>query len=118
MSGIVDQSANARSKTIGQNFRVRAWVNFDGTGTIAIRDSGNISGLTDNGTGDYTVNFTTDMPDTNYAVSHSAADDSDQAQGRMNYDCTLAANSYRFKGTMNTGNSLLDSKDNTVIVVR
>lgn len=46
----------------------RAWVNFDGTGTPAIRSSGNVSSITDNGTGDYTVNFTTAMPDTNYTV--------------------------------------------------
>jgi len=46
----------------------RAWVNFNGTGTVAIRGSFNVSSITDNGTGDYTVNFTTAMPDTNYAV--------------------------------------------------
>ena len=49
----------------------RAWVNFDGTATVAgnyIRASYNVSSITDNGTGDYTVNFTTSMPDTNYAV--------------------------------------------------
>jgi hypothetical protein len=46
----------------------RAWVNFNGTGTVAIRGSGNVSSITDNGTGDYTVNFTTAMPDTNYAA--------------------------------------------------
>ena len=46
----------------------RAWVNFNGTGTPAIRASGNVSSLTDNGTGDYTVNLTTAMPDANYAV--------------------------------------------------
>jgi hypothetical protein len=47
----------------------RAWVNFNGTGTVAIRASGNVSSITDNGTGDYTVNFTTAMPDGNYCVS-------------------------------------------------
>jgi hypothetical protein len=45
----------------------RAWVNFNGTGTVAIRASGNVSSITDNGTGDYTVNFTTAMVDANYA---------------------------------------------------
>ena len=44
----------------------RAWVNFNGTGTIAIRASGNVSSITDNGVGDYTVNFTTAMSDTSY----------------------------------------------------
>jgi hypothetical protein len=47
-------------------FACRAWVNFDGTGTVAIRASGNVSSITDNGTGDYTVNFTTAMLDANY----------------------------------------------------
>ena len=49
----------------------RAWVNFNGTGTVAIRGSGNVSSITDNGTGDYTVNFTTAMADANYGVSIS-----------------------------------------------
>jgi len=47
----------------------KAWVNFNGQGTVAIRDSFNVSSITDNGTGDYTVNFTTAMPNANYAVS-------------------------------------------------
>jgi hypothetical protein len=46
----------------------RAWVNFNGTGTVAIRASGNVTSITDNGTGSYTVNFTTAMPDANYAA--------------------------------------------------
>ena len=50
-------------------FACRAWVNFDGTGTVAIRGSGNVTSITDNGTGKYTVNFTTDMPDANYAIA-------------------------------------------------
>jgi hypothetical protein len=49
-------------------FACRAWVNFNGTGTVAIRASGNVSSITDNGTGDYTVNFTTAMPDADYSV--------------------------------------------------
>ena len=44
----------------------RAWVNFNGTGTVAIRASGNVSSITDNGTGLYQVNFTTAMTDINY----------------------------------------------------
>ena len=49
-------------------YMCRAWVNFNGTGTVAIRASGNVSSITDAGTGQYTVNFTTAMPDTNYAT--------------------------------------------------
>ena len=47
----------------------KAWVNFNGTGTVAIRDSYNVSSITDNGTGDYTVNFTTAMANVNFAAS-------------------------------------------------
>ena len=50
-------------------YMARAWVNFNGTGTVAIRASGNVSSITDNGTGDYTVNFTTTMSDANYTVT-------------------------------------------------
>jgi hypothetical protein len=45
----------------------KAWVNFNGTGTVAIRDSFNVSSITDHGTGQYSVNFTTAMPNANYA---------------------------------------------------
>jgi hypothetical protein len=57
-------------------YACRAWVNFNGTGTLAIRASGNVSSITDNGTGDYTVNFTTAMQDANYAVLRSLDFDS------------------------------------------
>jgi hypothetical protein len=53
-------------------YMCRAWVNFDGTGTVAIRASGNVSSITDNGTGDYTVNFTTALPDADYCVNAGA----------------------------------------------
>ncbi|SSQ07936.1 Uncharacterised protein [Acinetobacter baumannii] len=47
-------------------YACRAWVNFNGTGTVAIRASGNVSSITDNGVGNYTINFTTALPDANY----------------------------------------------------
>jgi hypothetical protein len=50
------------------NYGARAWVNFNGTGTVAIRESGNVSSVTDNGLGAYTVNFSTAMSDVNYAA--------------------------------------------------
>ena len=52
-------------------YACRAWVNFNGKNTVAIGASGNVSSITDNGTGDYTVNFTTAMPDANYAVTQA-----------------------------------------------
>ena len=61
--------------TLYPSFACRAWVNFNGTGTVAIRASGNVSSITDNGVGRYTVNFTTAMPDANYSVPGMASGD-------------------------------------------
>ena len=52
-------------------YACRAWANFNGTGVVAIRASGNVSSITDNGVGDYTINFTTAMPDANYVPALS-----------------------------------------------
>jgi hypothetical protein len=57
-------------------FACRAWVNFNGTGTVAIVSSGNVSSITDNGVGDYTINFTTAMPDANYILAGNAKTES------------------------------------------
>lgn len=56
-------------------YACRAWVNFNGSGTVAIRASGNVSSISDNGVGVYTVNFATAMPDANYAVTATAGSD-------------------------------------------
>jgi hypothetical protein len=56
------------------NGTAKAWVNFNGTGTVAIRASFNVASITDNGVGIYTVNFTTAMPDANYALVCTAID--------------------------------------------
>ena len=62
-------------------YSCRAWCNFNGTGTVAIRASGNVSSITDNGTGNYTVNFTTAMPDTNYSLGGSSRGNSGISNG-------------------------------------
>lgn len=62
---------NAIQNTSGvEQYLAKAWVNFNGTGTVAIRASGNVSSITDNGAGDYTVNFTSAMADANYSCVH------------------------------------------------
>lgn len=71
-------------------YGARAWVNFNGTGTVAIRASANVSSITDNGTGQYTVNFTTAMPDADYSVVGIA-------------DCASGGNSPRTIGLNVTG---------------
>lgn len=62
-------------------FACRAWVNFNGTGTIAIRDSGNVTSITDNGVGDTTVTYTTAMPDANYVICVEAMPDNSGSNG-------------------------------------
>ena len=59
---------NSGFGSVSTAYGCRACVNFNGTGTVAIRGSGNVASITDNGTGDYTVNFTTAMTDVNYAT--------------------------------------------------
>ena len=70
--GIVDTDMLAASAVTDPKTNltgiVKAWIKFDGEGTVAINGSANISALTDNGTGDYTVTFSTAMPDTKYAA--------------------------------------------------
>ena len=61
----------AKIGTTEQGQLCKAWVYFNGTSTVAIRGSYNVSSITDNGTGDYTVNFSTAMADANYAYSLS-----------------------------------------------
>ena len=76
-------------------YAARAWVNFNGTSTVAIRASGNVSSITDNGTGDYTVNFTTAMADANYswAVSGHRGDGAGQ-NGGFSLVYATAGNAY------------------------
>jgi hypothetical protein len=67
------QSVIPGGTTLYPEYKCRAWVNFNGTGTVAIRASGNVSSITDNGTGNYTVNFTTAMPDADYSTLVAAS---------------------------------------------
>jgi len=69
LTSIVDNTGNTVSGSTVVNGSAKAWVNFNGTGTVAIRSSFNVSSITDNGTGRYTVNFTTAIPNANYGAS-------------------------------------------------
>ena len=64
--------SNEVAMTYVANGTAKAWVNFNGTGTIAVRDALNVSGLVDNGSGQYTVNLTNALSDVNYSTSSSA----------------------------------------------
>lgn len=73
----------------------KAWVNFNGTGTVAIRTSFNVSSITDNGTGDYTINFTSAFADANYAASYASGDAS--GQGRFAFGFVSAPTTTAFR---------------------
>jgi len=90
-------------------YAARAWVNFNGTGTVAIRGSGNVSSITDGGTGIYTVNFTTAMSDANYsavAVSgYVSAGDSGHVSPTLRSLTTTSFQIYNY----NDGDASVDS---------
>lgn len=81
------------------SYSARAWVNFDGTGTVAIRASGNVSSITDNGTGDYTVNFTTAMADANYATNVTGTRHTSTVVD-ADYRASLAGTDYMLAGSV------------------
>ena len=87
-------------------YACRAWVNFNGTGTPAIRASGNVSSVTRIGTGQHTVNFATAMPDANYCVNVSGGDDF-VSTGRVfnapNATTTLSTTSFQISTRSITG---------------
>jgi len=65
-------------------YACRAWVNFDGTGTVSIRESGNVSSITDNGTGHFSINYSNSMVDANYCLNYTA-------QSSLNGSVTIAS---------------------------
>jgi hypothetical protein len=78
----------------------KAWVNFNGTGTVAIRDSLNVASLTDNGTGLCTINLTNSMGSVGYSVTNSV-DGSGVVSGAMTEINSYSAGNFRVRG-MNT----------------
>jgi hypothetical protein len=97
--------------TLIEQFGCRAWVNFNGTGTVAIRASGNVSSITDNSSGNYTVNFSTAMPDGNYSAVAFAQDAATKmlAAGWPS-NSALSASNYRLTTSSSGGGSAeLDS---------
>jgi len=100
----------------------KAWVNFDGTGTPAIRDSGNVSSITDVATGRFIVNFTNALEDTNYACV-TGLNLNTSSGGSANYNRSAVANaattSYAYFNTYTSnGASLIDVNVNQLAVFR
>ena len=98
-------------------YACRAWVNFNGTGTVAIRASGNVSSITDSGTGNYLVNFTTAMPDANYSVQIPASVVNSYARAGVGSQADLAAGNVRVS-VGNDAGSAADKDCVTVAVFR
>jgi len=101
-------------------YGVRAWVNFNGTGTVAIRGSGNVSSITDNGVGDYTINFTTALPDANYAISGSSGGSSGTTNGAVYLlDQSTARTTTAFRvAIVTTAGSVVDVPNIDIKVIR
>jgi hypothetical protein len=102
-------------------YACRAWVNFNGTGTVAINASGNVSSVTDNGTGSYTVNFTTALPDANYAYSTNAirgtGGNGNSIPGRNAVATTMTTSAFKVE-TIDSAFSNVDSENVSVSIFR
>lgn len=98
-------------------YTAKAWVNFNGTGTVAIRQSGNVASITDSGTGDYNVNFTSAFVDASYAASGTGG--GTNRSYVMNKEPTVppTASSLRVR-TINPGTSNNDDANVNVVVTR
>ena len=85
-----------------ENYKCRAWVNFNGTGTVAIRASGNVSSITDTANGTYSVNFTNALPDGNYVIGGCMDNTNGNAYILKNQSVTnTASTAYVFSATYN-----------------
>lgn len=104
--------------TAGGN-AVKAWVNFNGTGTVAIRAAFNVSSITDNGTGDYTLNFTSAMPDANYStvVSSKAVSGSNSTPGQINFSDAGVTTSIRLWFSSYTSSTAGTDRDTVNVAV-
>ena len=111
---------NSGYGSVATAYGCRAWVNFNGTGTVAIRASGNVSSITDNSTGDYTVNFTNAMPDANYAVTGTAGGGGSNPNNYLTGESTatpMSTTQFRFQ-TRNDTASFVDSETTMLSVFR
>ena len=108
----IDSSGNLRFNSgygsVATAYGCRAWVNFNGTGTVAIRASGNVTSITDNGTGDYTVNFTTALPDANYSATTLGSDTSNDTRNPGYSFISMSTSAYRFLVGATSSNSAQD----------
>ena len=91
-----------------------AWFNFNGTGTVAIRDSEGVSSITDNGTGDYIGNFAVAMANTNYCVT--SANTNSESNNATLMPVTYATSSIRVSSRNGSGSSMDGSVLNVTVM--
>ena len=84
---------NSIATSVVASGSAKAWVNFNGTGTVAIREDSNVASITDEGTGDYTVNFTAALTDVNYCTNVTSDSSSKTASARSPTTHTLGTTS-------------------------
>ena len=94
----------------------RAWVNFNGTGTVAISSSFNVSSITDNGVGDYTVNFDQAMSNANYAFVIGRSIDSSPYTGGGQVGTPPTTTAFRFAPQRDTSGTNLDTSKVSVVI--
>jgi len=111
-------SFNSGYGSVATAYGCRAWVNFNGTGTVAIRGSGNVSSVSDNGAGQYTVNLTNALPDAN--GTPTLGDSRSRASGNyaMGSQVYMASSSTAVVFTYDSGSSLEDHTDINVAIFR
>jgi autotransporter translocation and assembly factor TamB len=112
----LSDGTNSTSATNCIQGSAKAWVNFDGTGTPAIRASYNVSSITDNGTGDYTVNFITALPDANYSINISGQSAND-ATATVVCQISSQANPSAAACRIRTANPTVAYTDNSIVCV-
>jgi hypothetical protein len=124
-TGQFDSSGNFKFNSgfgsVGTAYGCRAWVNFDGYtntgGFCTIRGSGNVTTVADNGTGDYTVNFITALPDVNYCVQYSLGALDSNFWGPIPYIYSQATTSCRVRSVFASG-SFNDAGTSNVSIFR
>lgn len=109
-AAVLAANASVMTTPVGTTptYSARAWVNFNGTSTVAIRASGNVTSITDNGTGDYTVNFTTAMSDANYGFACGSGDVGASRQGVGPVNAAPTTTSFRMQTININGTALVD----------
>tara|TARA_B110000977_G_scaffold176052_1_gene231318 strand:+ start:871 stop:1269 length:399 start_codon:yes stop_codon:yes gene_type:complete len=110
----ISNSAGTGPISLTGQSAAKAWVNFNGTGTVAIRDSENVSSLTDNNTGLYTVNYTTSLSNDDYAVSGTAMGTFEGTTASNGRPATVAPNLNQAYSTSATQLLIKDSADQRI----